>query len=386
MDYRLLGATFLEGILSFFSPCVLPLIPLYMSYLAGDNKETDEEGNIRYKTGKVFLTTLFFVFGISLTFVLLSLSLNLFSSFLDRYNEVISIIGGVLLILFGLHECGLIRIDILNKEAKLRFEPGLKKMNYFNAFLLGFVFSLGWSPCIGPMLANALLLASTSSMGYLCIVSYGLGLVIPFLLTGLFTNAVLGFISRNRKLMKYVNVIAGIVLILFGCYMIREGAVKIDSAKKLNEVYNGDEEDVQEMLMNYEFEDINGKPIRLSDYEGEYILLNFSATWCTYCDMELPDLAEFAKSGQAKCFVVMSPLNESNGIDDIKAFAEERDLEVELLIDKEGVLFYYCGVSAYPTTYIISPEGEFICYANGAMTLEGFEGLLDYAKQINEEE
>ena len=386
MDYRLLGATFLEGVLSFFSPCVLPLIPLYMSYLAGDNKETDEEGNITYKTGKVFLTTLFFVLGICLTFVLLSLSLNLFSSFLNQYNEVISIIGGVLLIIFGLHECGLITIDVLNKEAKLKFEPGLKKMNYFTAFLLGFVFSLGWSPCIGPMLANALLLASTSSLGYLCIVSYGLGLVIPFLVTGLFTNAVLGFIRRNRKMMKYVNIIAGIILILFGCYMIREGAVKIDSAKKLGEAGNAEEEDIEGMLMGYEFEDIDGNTIRLSDYEGQYILLNFSTTWCTYCDLELPELTEFSKSGQAQCFMVMSPLNENNGMDDIRAFAQERDPEVELLIDQEGILFYYCRVNAYPTTYVISPDGEFLCYANGAMGLEGFEGLLDYAKEFYEAE
>ncbi len=86
MDFKLLGATFLEGLLSFVSPCVLPMIPLYMSYLAGENKSVDENGNITYKTGKVFFTTLFFVLGIATTFLILGLSLNFFSDFINRYN------------------------------------------------------------------------------------------------------------------------------------------------------------------------------------------------------------------------------------------------------------------------------------------------------------
>ena len=112
MDFKLLGATFLEGLLSFFSPCVLPLIPLYISYLAGDNKTADEEGNITYKTGKVFITTLFFVLGICLTFAILAFSLSYISLFLETYREVIYILGGTLLVIFGLHEIGVIHIDL----------------------------------------------------------------------------------------------------------------------------------------------------------------------------------------------------------------------------------------------------------------------------------
>ena len=137
MNLKLLAATFSEGLLSFFSPCVLPLIPLYMSYLAGDNRMVDEDGNVHYQTGKVFLTTLFFVLGICLTFVLLGVSLNFVSAFLEAYNEVISIIGGVSLIVFGLHELGIIRIDLLNRELRPKFELKLEKMNCFKAFLLG---------------------------------------------------------------------------------------------------------------------------------------------------------------------------------------------------------------------------------------------------------
>ena len=128
MDIKGLSGIFLEGLLSFFSPCVLPLIPLYMSYLAGENRQTDEEGKVTYQKGKVFLSTFFFVLGICLTFVLLSLSMNALSSVLERYAKVISIIGGTLLIIFGLHECELIHIDILNKELKPKIKLSLQKI------------------------------------------------------------------------------------------------------------------------------------------------------------------------------------------------------------------------------------------------------------------
>ena len=384
MNWKLLAATFSEGLLSFFSPCVLPLVPLYMSYLAGDNRTVDEEGNVRYHTGKVFLTTLFFVLGICLTFLLLGVSLNFISAFLEAYNEVISIIGGVLLIIFGLHELGVLHIDLLNKELRPKIELKLEKMNYFKAFLFGFLFSLGWSPCIGPMLSNALLLASTSPEGYLHLVCYGLGLVLPFLITGLFTNAVLNFISRNRKIVSYISKIAGIVLILFGFYMIRTAAIKINTAKTLQN--DGSKEDIGAYLINYEFKDSEGNIVRLSDSSGEFILLNFSATWCQYCEMELPDLETFAEEGLAKCYIVMSPLNETNGMDDITDYLKNNDLSIPLIIDEEGVLFYYCNISSYPTSYIIDPNGHFSCYSNGAMSLDGFHGFFDYAKDLYESE
>jgi cytochrome c-type biogenesis protein len=388
MNYTLLSAIFLEGILSFFSPCVLPLIPLYMSYLAGDHKQSDEEGNVIYDTKRVFLTTLFFVAGISLTFVLLGVSFSYVSVFLERFKEVISIIGGTLLVLFGLHECGIIHIDFLNRELKPKIDLKLQQMNFFKAFLLGFVFSLGWSPCIGPMLANALLMAATDQSGYLYIIAYALGLVIPFLITGLFTGKVLNFINQKKKIMTYVMKIAGVVLLCFGFYMIYDGAKKIDQAKKMSENTASSNEEAQDIgayLYNYEFKDSDGNIIRLSDYEGSYIFLNFSATWCTYCKMEMPDYEAFSKNNDVKCFYIMSPINENNGQSDIDAFLKENDISLPVIIDEEGVMFYYCGISSYPTTYVISPEGYFICYANGAMSEEGFKGLLDYAVQINEE-
>ncbi len=385
MDLQGLSGIFLEGILSFFSPCVLPLIPLYMSYLAGEHKHTDEDGITHYEKAKVFLSTFFFVLGICLTFFLLCLSLNFLKDLLDRYGQIISIIGGTLLVIFGLHECGLIHIDVLNREWRPGFKVGLEKMNFLKAFLLGFVFSLGWSPCIGPLLANALLMAATSSAGYLYIVVYGLGLIVPFLITGLFTEKVLDFIGRNKKIMRYVMILAGVILILFGVYMIHDASRQIMAMKDLASGSSESRtEDIGAYLIDHEFEDVQGNRVRLSDYKGKYLMLNFTTTWCTYCKMEIPEYQEFAKNEEVECFYVMAPVNERNGRADIDAFVKENDLQLPVIIDADNVLFYYCGVNSYPTTYIIDPEGHFICYANGAMSLDGFNDFFEYAKGLSE--
>ena len=388
MDHKLLGGVFLEGLLSFLSPCVLPLIPLYMSYLSGEDREEDEEGNIHYKTGKVFITTLFFVLGICTTFVLLSLSLNLLKDFLNRYSEVISIIGGTLLIIFGLHQLGIIHIDVLNREVKLKFDLKLNKMNFLKAYLLGFIFSLGWSPCIGPLLTNAILLASTQSGGYIYLLCYALGLVIPFLITGLFTSSVLNLINRKKDIVKWTIKIAGIILIIYGSYMIYSSARNIGLVKSVEQVnVSTDEKDTQETgdigayLYNYELTDVNGNKVTLSDYKGKYIFLNVSTTWCPYCDDELPELTKFNENEEVECLIIMSPYNEVNGLSDIEKHVKEKGITLRVLIDDSGIFYHYCGVNSYPMTFVISPEGYFIVYVPGAMNLDGFNGLLEYVKQ-----
>ena len=100
--------------------------------------------------------------------------------------------------------------------------------------------------------------------------------------------------------------------------------------------------------------------------------------------MEIPEYQEFAKNEEVECFYVMAPVNESNGRADIDAFVKENDLQLPVIIDADNVLFYYCGVNSYPTTYIIDPEGHFICYANGAMSLDGFNDFFEYAKGLSE--
>ena len=386
-------AIFIEGLLSFLSPCVLPLIPLYVSYLAGDNKEIDEQGNISYKQTKVFIMTIFFVLGICLTFVLLSLTVNYIGQYLNQYSEIISIIGGTVIIIFGLHQTGLIHIDVLEKQLKFKNNSLINNMNYLKAFLLGFVFSLGWSPCIGPMLANAILLATTNN-DFLYILIYGLGLVIPFVITGLFTSTILNFINKNKKLMKYTLLVAGLIMICFGFYMIYNASKTIIANKNINQIATDSDdhdhdheeiEDLQAYLYNYEFINTDGKKIKLADYKGKYIVLNFTTTWCNFCIEEIPIYKEFSENEELKCFYVMSPLNERTD-NAIENFIKEHNISVETIKDEEGILFYYCGISGYPTTYIISPDGEFIVYYAGALDMNGFNDILAYAKDKVENE
>ena len=388
----LLGV-FTEGLLSFLSPCVLPLIPLYISYLAGDNKQTDENGNVRYNQLKVFIMTIFFTLGIGMTFVLLSLSINSLGAYLEKYSEIISIIGGTLIIIFALHQIGVIHFDILEKQFTIKNNLLSGKMNYLKAFLLGFVFSLGWSPCIGPMLASAILMASSTG-NYLYILVYGLGLIVPFLITGLFTSTILNFISKKPDILKYTTIIAGIIMLGFGGYMIYDASNKIISNKNVSQIINSNSgttnnntellgpkegEDLETYLINYEFKNSDGKTVKLSDYKGKYIILNFTTTWCTYCKAEIPVYEEFSKNEEVKCFYVMSDKLEYNQ-GDIDRFLDENNLSIEVIKDDDGILFYYCQVTGYPTTFVISPESQFVVYYAGAMDLNSFNGLLDYAK------
>jgi cytochrome c-type biogenesis protein len=259
MDYKLAGAIFLEGILSFLSPCVLPLIPLYLSYLAGDSRRIDEEGNVTYDNKQVFLRTVLFIAGISCTFAILGFASHKLSDVLTDYREIIAIIGGTLLIVFGLHQIGIINIDILSKEWKLRFDSVMQGMNHFKAFLFGFLFSFGWSPCIGPMLANALLLASVNDdPAYIAI--YAAGMLLPFLLAGLFSNKALRFLSEKKKYVKYVTVIAGIIMMLSGGYMIHDASRTIIAGKTLTEQETMNDQESAD-IMNHRFATSSGKAL-----------------------------------------------------------------------------------------------------------------------------
>ena len=374
MDITLIGI-FLEGVLSFLSPCVLPLLPLYLSYLAGNNKYTDQNGKVKYNNLKVFITTIFFVLGICLTFVIIVLSIDKLKVFIDNYIDIVSIICGTILFIFSLHEIGIIHIDILDKEKKLKININLEKMNIIKAFLMGFVFSLGWSPCIGPMLSSAIVLAATQSSGYLYIVFYGLGLIIPFLLAGLLTTNVINFVNDHKNIVNYVLKIAGIIMLCFSIYMIYNASNNIVNKNK-----NAPIEDNILDFMDYEFVDQNGNKIKLSDYKNKYILLNFTTTWCTWCEQEREYFERFANDSlDAECFYVMSKT--SSGVSEQELLKHINDsMHITTIIDNDDYLFNYFSVSSYPIKFIICPDGQIIYYPGAILSVEDFEKLINYCK------
>src|SRR5690554_5015716 len=205
---------FMEGIISFFSPCVIPLIPIYMSYLAGNTKEVDSDGSISFRRKKVFFHTIFFVLGISSAFFLLGMSFTALGSFFQSNKMLFTRIGGIIIIVLGLFQLGIFELKFLNRERKFHLNLGKRNVNPLIAFLMGFTFSFAWTPCVGPALSSVLILASGANsnfIGQLLILLYAIGFIIPFLLLGLFTTQVLNFLKNNKNLLKYTVKIGGIL-------------------------------------------------------------------------------------------------------------------------------------------------------------------------------
>ncbi len=215
---------FLQGLVSFLSPCVLPLLPMYIGYLAGGTYTVDEEGEVQYPKKRVFLNTFFFVLGIASTFFVLALGFTAAGEFFNTYRRAFAIGGGVLVILFGLYQLGALGSSFfLSRDRRLSFKLDRFAMNPLVAYLLGFTFSFAWTPCIGPAMFSVLLMAASAaqrSQGFLLIGVYALGFTIPFLLVGLFTTQTLAFFKRHSKIMKYTVILGGVLMLVIGILMI----------------------------------------------------------------------------------------------------------------------------------------------------------------------
>lgn len=202
----------LAGLISFLSPCVFPLMPGFIAYLAGTS--IDEAKNKRLE---VFLNALFFVLGFSIVFALLGVLLNtLLEAFAYDAQLWLARIGGVIIIFFGLYLTGLIKIKFLETEHKIHINRKFKS-KYFTSFLFGFAFAVGWSPCVGVILGSILgLAASNPGAAFVLLLSYSIGLGLPFLLIGLFTAQASAFLHKFTKAFLVFRIIFGIFLIILG--------------------------------------------------------------------------------------------------------------------------------------------------------------------------
>lgn len=214
---------FLQGLLSFFSPCVLPLVPLYIGYLAGGTRTVDEQGRVCYSRKKVLVNTLFFIIGVSFAFFLLGFGFTAAGHFFGSNRTLFARIGGVIVILFGLFQLGVFGGSMLEREHRLPFRLDKLAMNPILALVLGFTFSFAWTPCVGPALASVLLMASSAASkgtGFLLIGVYTVGFVIPFLAVGIFTGTVLDFFKKHQNVVKYTTKIGGALMLIMGIMML----------------------------------------------------------------------------------------------------------------------------------------------------------------------
>lgn len=199
--------TFLEGIISFISPCMLPMLPLYVSYFAGNAD----------KKGHVFLRALFFVLGFTFTFSLLGLFAGSLGSLLTRYQTAVNIISGLIVVLFGLGYLEVIKLPFFRG-----MDSGREIKGVFSAFLFGVIYSVSLTPCVGAFLGSALMMASsaaTAGKGLLLLVTYSLGLGLPFIISAVLIdklNSAFSFIKRHYRV---INIVCGLFLILVGVMM-----------------------------------------------------------------------------------------------------------------------------------------------------------------------
>lgn len=214
-------AAFIAGLLSFLSPCVLPLIPAYFTFITGLSlEELTENRNAEIRT-KVFLSTISFVFGFSLVFILMGASASYLGGLMYKYRDLIRVVGGILIILLGVHLTGVIRIRGLEFEKRINLEK--KPLHFLGTFIIGMAFGAGWTPCIGPLLGSILLIAGsqeTIRQGMVLLGIYSAGLAIPFIIISVFINLLLMFIKKASRALRYFNAAAGILLIVVGLILV----------------------------------------------------------------------------------------------------------------------------------------------------------------------
>jgi cytochrome c-type biogenesis protein len=385
--------SFAAGVLSFLSPCVLPLVPGYISLISGVSIDNLKEGTSSRRA--VILNSLAFNAGLSIIFLLLGTTAGLVGAAIIS-NPWVRIVGGLVIIAFGLQLIGLLKISALYKDT--RFFSDDKPRGVFGSAALGVAFAAGWTPCIGPILGGIIGLAATSGgwrSGLVLSAFYSAGLAVPFLLTGLGINKFLSFYKNFRRHLHKVEVASGVVLIIVGLLVMSGQSTLLASSKITAWIPNAEgllnrwfkpaqpksaetstaQNTNFEMAPDVEFQTLAGKPFRLKELQGQVVLLNFWATYCIPCREEIPALNALQHELQPQGLKIVGASTDDDA-EGVNAYQKEvAKFEYEVLLGGSDAKVKF-QQSVLPTTYLIDRQGRIRQKIIGAQDKAAWEAAV----------
>ena len=380
------------GILSFFSPCVFPIIPVYMTFFAGVSIN-----EIKNSTGikrRVILKSAIFVLGFSLAFSILGASSAAVGNFLRTFKREIMTLAGIIILIFGLHLIGIIRIPFLLEEKRLDVSKLSRKFPEFAfPFIAGFLFAFGWTPCIGPILAGILSIAANSENvieGIMLLFVFSLGIGIPFITSAILISGLISYMQKVRKIFRTVEIASGVLLILLSPIFIFN---KLDlirvNFKSLEEVLNIDITKINSHKLNNKDGVKKGIDVitrfiekidqvkqinNITTKKTDFIIVNFWATYCPPCKKEIPSFNLAVKKFEELTIIGISVDNKP---EDIKNFEYEiGGIEFPVFLLKDIVDEGKFETYSLPESYFFY-KGEYIGKISGIVEFEEIEKFLN---------
>ncbi|MDL2209983.1 redoxin family protein [Desulfovibrio sp. OttesenSCG-928-C14] len=351
-----IASVFGAGLLSFFSPCVLPLLPVYFGYLSGGPMPVDRSGKTSFSKALAFTS------GLSASFFLLGFSAGALGHFINSHAFFLAC--GTIIVLFGVHQTGLISLPLLNRDKRLsvRFDP---QKGLGGAFLLGFLFSFGWTPCVGPVLGAVLGISSQQGSalagGWLLLV-YSLGLSLPFWILAMGSNHLLGRVRSIYPHFGKIRVAGGVLIMLMGFWMLHNqiSIMRVESDMPPLEVSRSS---INSPILERSLPGLDREGVSLAQLRGKTVYIKFWTTWCPLCLAGLEDFAVLAEQAASSpditvISIVTPGLNGEVSKEDFIAWARAQRLSFPVYFDESGTVTREFGIRAYPTAVYLTANGD----------------------------
>lgn len=411
MDAGMILSAAGAGLLSFFSPCILPLLPVYVGLL------TTDAANEQLSPGRRLANTVAFVLGICCVFVMLGMGAGVVGATLNNAYLVIAL--GLLVFVFGLYLAGVIRVPAFEREHRADLGK-IQVKGVASAFLLGLAFSFGWTPCVGPVLGTILALAAEQgsvAAGAGLLLVYALGLCVPFLIVTLAANVLLARVRKLHRFLPYIQRVGGALIAVMGLWLVfnqvqvlvaQNQAEDADDAAVVEETVSDEEaedesassgatdlvaaargdhagdasvEGISSAWKNVVLTDLDGEKHRLNKYKGKPVYFEFWGSWCSSCVADLDQITEVYKEheelGDVTVLSVVTPgFYGERSTEDFVAWARENNVEVPVLMDTKCSLSQHLGVSAFPTSVFVNSDGTLAKIRLGAIDRDDLEEIL----------